>query len=177
MLLVNHPESADASAKCDLLMCVLRWVLWANDLVQTVQENGFSPVWVLLCITKCAGFLNALSHFWHLYCLWLLWMDWWLKRWLDLLKLFSQTLQEYGLAPEWITLWQIRSLLSRNVFWQISQRCKRSLVCNLWWFFKWDDWVKDFSQCLHLNGFSPVWLLSCTLTLLSSEKVIGQMLQ
>ena len=88
MLLVNHPESADANAKCDLLMCILRWVLWANDLVHTVQENGFSPVWVRLCITKWAGFLNALSHFWHLYCLWLLWMDWWLKRWLDLLKPF-----------------------------------------------------------------------------------------
>lgn len=37
-----------------VFICVFKLLFWAKSLLQTVHTNGFSPVWVLMCIARWA---------------------------------------------------------------------------------------------------------------------------
>ena len=63
-----------------------------------------------------------------------------------------------------ITWWTLKFPFSANFFPHDSQECNFSPVWSLWCLYKEELSPKHFPQNLHLNGFSPVCVLSCRRT-------------
>jgi hypothetical protein len=48
----------------------VRWLFTLNRLPQNSQRNGFSSVWLWMCLTRSLLLWNALLQYWHVWDIW-----------------------------------------------------------------------------------------------------------
>ena len=73
-----------------LCLCLVREIDWLNAFSQNIHWKGFSPVWLHLCIAKLEDVLNAFSQIIHLGAFSPVWLHSCLIKWKDCLNFFSQ---------------------------------------------------------------------------------------
>ena len=85
-----------------ILLCLTRLLEIVNRSVQTEHSNGFSPVWIRLCIINAPLLLKPFPHSVQLYLeLWTFICN---IKYLWVGKRFSHWLHEYSLSSVWVCL-------------------------------------------------------------------------
>ena len=147
---------------CDALESTLE-----NDFQQTLQSYGFSPVWTLSCIILLKLLQNSMSQNLHMYgfssvCL---------RSCTVLLfrceNLSLQNRHWYGFTLVCVLSWQFLWL---EVEWPLSQYLHLcGFLCSsllfMWvssWTFRVSFLANAVLQCRQINGFSRVWVRSCS---------------
>ena len=155
-----------------ILRCTFMLLLCRNFLSHSGQPNGFSPVCVLRCTFKsqlCLNFLsqsgqtNGFSSMWILRCefKWQLWTSCHNQ---DRRTVFHQC-EFYDAHSIGHSLWtSCHNQDRRTVFHQCEFYDAHSIGHSL----------NFLSQSGQTNGFSPVWILRCTLKLLLCVKTLLQ---
>ena len=94
------------------LKCCLKWAFWENVFEQCLQENGFSPVWVLRWIFRCSFCEKDFEHSSQIKRFspeWILWCEVkWHFRENDLEHLLRG---EIGLLPNLTSAWVLHALV------------------------------------------------------------------
>lgn len=116
-------------------MCLLRALLWANNLSQNLHTYGFSLVWHLMCVLMWLFWANNLSHKWHL----------------------------YGLSPVWVLMCTVSvpwvNDLQHN--WQLYNFTPLWVLMCLIWFLPWAKMTSDTTDiCVSYLQYR----LSCALS-------------
>jgi len=96
-----------------ILLCLTRWLDLINRLLQTLHSNGFSPEWLRLCTARCLLDRQHLPHSVHLYLP--AWIFVCVCRPLGDEKRFSHWAQEYTFSPVCV-------LLCIFKFWRVVYR-------------------------------------------------------
>ena len=86
-----------------ILLCLTRWSEVVNRLLQTVHSNGFSPEWLRLCTVNSLLVLKHFPHSVHLYLL--LWTFTCIFKLCWVVKRFLHWLHEYNFPVLCICLW------------------------------------------------------------------------
>ena len=87
-----------------ILQCLTRSYDLVYCLLQTVHSNGFSPEWIRLCTVKSWLLVQHFPHSVHLYLL--LWLYVWFLKEFWFAKCFPHWQQEYNFSPVWLILWR-----------------------------------------------------------------------
>ena len=149
-------------------MCFFKLVAWVKVCWQCPQENGFSPVCLIMCLFKSLDRTKAASHILHECGFSPAWPRMCTFIWFFCLKVAGHCGQEKGLLWEcfW-TLWCLRwpDCLKAAPHW--SHENGLSPVCLRRCIWKCPEVVNDAPQSLHRNGLCPVWRRMCTLKLVT----------
>jgi len=137
---------------CTVRLCSCRWLDWLKLLLQSEHLYGLSPVWTLMCLSRCEIRLNVFSHTWHLYGFSPLWILLCTTSSRDLVNRLPQASHSNGLSPEWLRLCTARSLLLPQHLPHAVHLYLRVWIC----LYRplWDE--KHFSHSVHKYSFSPV---------------------
>ena len=145
-------------------MCLFTWDWFLKCLLQTGQENGFSPECTRICSFSRDGPAKHLSHWLHLFFFWE-WEETCAWSWNFRRNDFGHWSQEKGLLSviSCVATCLNRVLFSAKFLSQWGHWYGRSPVWYLLWIFKRSCRLKLLSQMSHVNGLSPVWILLCSL--------------
>jgi len=95
-----------------ILLCVTRCWACVNRLLQTVHWNGFSPEWLRLCAARARLLWQHLPHSVHLYLPLWIFICWHRPLWHK--KRFSHWSHEYKFSPVCLFLWWLKLSLCVN---------------------------------------------------------------
>lgn len=157
-----------------MCMCLLRWSRFLKRLSQTLQVNGFSPVWIRRCNRMSPLQANAFWHTSHEYgfspvCR---------RKWTTSVCFFRNIIAQQShwnvLSASvlvWLRKWLVMRCFNANDFWQISHLYGRLLECATIWCLLSDAecryalehslhwWRRSVAGCL-----SSEWTFMCLLT-------------
>ena len=125
-----------------LCWCALRELFRLHLCPQILHWNGFSPVWIRICLLASQGFLIIFGQYGHPYCPGEMKTGSTCKKILEILKIWMKICY----------LFCTNMIIYMNKLW---------IFC--WWVFKISFRLNFCPQILHWNGFSPVWILICFL--------------
>jgi len=132
--ILSHSRHLCGFSPLWILLCLTRLAMSGNRLLQTVHSNGFSPEWLRLCTVKLLMLLKHFPHSVHLYLL--LWTFICIFKLLSVWKRFSHWLHEYNFP----------------------------VLCICLWTFKWSFLVNRLSHTVHKYGLG---LSSCGCSVIS----------
>ena len=138
-------------------MWLFRLTDWLNALSHMWHLYGFSPLWILLCLTRSPDVVNRLLQTVHSNGFCPEWLRLCTARSLLLSQHLPHTVHLY--LPEWIFIWRDRVFRDEKCFSHWLQEYKCSPVCFLLWTVKYRFAVNRLSQTIQRYCFSPTIVL------------------
>jgi hypothetical protein len=127
--LINSSQQNGFSPLC-MFWCVFRCLRWLNELLQTSQQNGFAPLCMCWCVFRWLRWLNDLLHSSKQNGRTPLCMHWCFFRWLCLMNDFLHTSHQNSCSPLCMLRWAIRICSWLNESPHSSQEYRRSSPCT-----------------------------------------------
>ena len=172
-LQILHSNSS-LTDECDFAW-YFRWLVVRNSREQIVHWWGFSPVWDLIWISRCALKEKLFPQVWHFKVFTPLWVLLWffkLDELIDMLHVGQCSLDGVWCA---LTLWLfnayfvLNDLPHRTHFWGFSFLWLKECILRF------PSCKNNFPHIPHENGFSSVWISWCSLRLESHKRFFPQM--
>uniref|UniRef100_A0A3B5B2J4 Secreted protein n=1 Tax=Stegastes partitus TaxID=144197 RepID=A0A3B5B2J4_9TELE len=112
-------------------MCAFSLLSWMKLFPHTLHLNGFSPVWMRMCLFRLCCRVKPAPHVSHVN-IFPLWTDWCVLSDRLFTKALPQTVHLYGCSPVWTLRWHcsVKAYLKPSP--HSEHLCGFSTACTTW---------------------------------------------